>query len=274
MSSLIRASVGCLWELACFWRSLSARTFLPTPPSPPSLALWDLGSPRSPSAVLPFASGGARCGVHALAVAGGLGAGASRCLVALGGDDCAASVLELAAGRAAVAMRVRQGSRVTALAWAGAGGGDAAAGGGGGDAGGDSAAAAAAATPHELLVGCEDGGLALFDVRALREGPGGAHAPLARLSPHRGALRALALRADGALATGGDDGLIALHQLAQARAGGGGEAPAPPLRTLTAHTDFVRALAWATPGVWAPGGGGALLSGGWEGAVMVHTGVL
>lgn len=225
--------------------------------------------------------------VHALAVhpscgttgAGPpLGGGGGGVLVASGGDDCRVHVAALGSGgghsfsSGAVAAAVRTRHRVTSLAWACAAPAD----------GGDWQHAPASGNGAQLLVGQEDGALAAYDLRALRLEPPAAaaaaggdarrvHVPVFRLPGHRAGVRSLAVgwacgsggRGAPTLlcASGGDDGVVRLASLQP-------EAPWLGLQRVAAHQDCVRALAWASPSGGA--GPGALLSGGWDGAVLEH----
>lgn len=233
------------------------------------MALWDVGAPRVPLAALaPLHPGGA---VHALAAYGGgaLAASSAGAVTASGGTDCRVHVADLARGGGgggsndAVLAGIRTAHAVTALAWL-------------------------PALDTQLAVGTEDGGVAVYDVRALRlqaQSQGGGsvggsdrrlHAPLARLPGHKGAVHALAAVAapastapDGGgggvlLASGGDDGAVRVT----AYSGGTGAPLLPPV-DVRAHGDYVRALAWAAaPQQQQPL---ALLSGGWDGAVLRHA---
>lgn len=260
-----------------------------------SLSLWDARpqqGARVPAAVLQAHHAAP---IHAMAphpfpsgVAGGAEvASGGGCLVASGGDDCRVHVAALGGppgwrgvqAELGWAPAVRTRTRVSAAAWACCA--PSAAEGG-----------APAGAPWALLVGQEDGTLALHDLRSVgqlqlpaeEEGAGGGwgddaravHRPLATLHVHAAPVRAVAVAACPAgggllVASGGDDGAIHLSRLAlEPGASPGALQPRVTTARLPggAHTDYVRALAW----VPSTGGAGglALLSGGWDGLVVRH----
>jgi hypothetical protein len=182
-------------------------------------------------------------------------AGALGDLVALAGPDRLVEVVPLGGsggGRATAVVATRHAP--TSMAWLAL----------------DSDGAGAQA--HGLLVGTEDGGVAAYDLRALRAEPGGAGGErritraVGEVARHAAAVHALAVTsaAGGALlcASGGDDGRALVHEIV------GGGARGSAVGGLPAQRDFVRALAWL-PG--ADGGAAALVTGCWDGTVRMHA---